>query len=145
MTADHWIQIATIVTASITTLTATVVGPLVVSRVNQPKTKLEISPQRTTAPPKRTLLVRLLRSQFSWIGLIIVGNICTLYFVMNHSTPLTPSVILRIAVLVTSIGVCIVLWFSLSIFNIVRLISEIQRDMLNALREAVRQDDPPQT
>jgi hypothetical protein len=93
-----------------------IVPQIVASRVNQPKEKQETKAQEKTVLKKGTRLLR------GVIGLLTVINLCTLYFVMHHSLPLTPAAVLRIAIAVTMIGVCAMLWLSLSLFDFIRLV-----------------------
>ena len=88
MTTDHWIQIAAIVTNSITALAVVVLG----ARMNQSKPKVE-----TTKQPAKTWIGRFFTIPL-WLYFLFIGaNILFLIYDSRNQGPISFSYIVWIA------------------------------------------------
>jgi hypothetical protein len=118
MTADHWIQIAAIVTPSITALTVCGLTLRAASRSSHPNPapETQIAPQRKSSTIRSDIL-----QITTWFGIFL--NIAVLCFQMRPA-PLTRFAVLLIASNVAAIGLLIV-----------SLLSQIISKTLSALNE----------
>jgi len=154
MTADHWIEIAIGIMNAIIALTAAILTPIVASRINQPRPKLE-----TTKPRRRALFIRALKSWPLWLGLSILCNIYGLYLAMRPG-PLTLRVVFFVSMNISSIAFCLAMMFILSTLDLLGrmlnsqgklidshgkladIVGEIITDVASGIEKP---DDPPQT
>jgi hypothetical protein len=77
MTNDHWIQVAIGITNAIAVLAAGILTPVVASRINQPKPKLE-----TAKPANKIRFIRIVNSTWFALGVLLLINIFGLYLDM---------------------------------------------------------------
>jgi hypothetical protein len=139
MTADHWIQIATIVASSITTITVCILGPFVASRVNHPSPKDEMARPQRIKPWMRFVLT-------PWF-LPLVMTVVNVYALHRdlRPAPLTQRVVLYIATDVAAIVLALVWAIVLIVVNMIiasldiHLIhNEVIGDIVTELRDMTK-------
>jgi hypothetical protein len=143
MTADHCIQIAAIITGSITPFAVLIWGPALASRINHPTPKDETAP-----PPKKSWYRRALKSYFFWFPLGILLNIFSLYLDLRSALPITPHRVLLISWEVGGIGVLLMTMFMLRLVDAVGKLRESHIrliDFVGGIAEVKENSDSSQT
>jgi hypothetical protein len=135
MTNDHWIQVAIGITNAIAVLVAAILTPVIASRINQPKPKLD-----TAKPKNKILLMRMLKSPWFALGTLFFINIVGLYL-DTRSTPLTLRVVFSVSMHISIICFTVVMMFILKFVEAFEMLVDVIKD----IAVEIEKPSPPQT
>lgn len=132
MTNDHWIQIAIGVTNAIAVLAAGILTPVIASRINQPKPKLD-----TAKPKSKILFMRMLKSPFFGLWVLILLNIVGLYL-DTRPAPFKLRIVFSISMHMGAIFFTVLMMFLVKLLEFLKRTLDIVGDIAREI-----EDRPP--